>query len=342
VTTTERDVQSEIDALGAMIGLSPADMKAFQLFMPYAVRQIMMLWKNSTKFVYYTTAATASEIIKKKEIWMRRASCMNDFMEAQHGLDCLVAAYRHEDSGARFKAIIEDAAAGLTKEIEELFNGWAPHFSVDTYLTCLSEHDAEKEDGIGRLSMWRAYGKYPDVGVALVVNTAPFYSTASNFGAMSSPVAYLDGLSFRGYFDEITANISNNLDFVRNLGRDRIRDTVFHAFRFASLCTKHPGFREEREWRIVYSPTMNVSPYIKQEIETIRGIPQPVCKIPLRNVPEAKLAGAEIPELLARIIIGPTQYPVALRDAFINLLKDANVPDPEKKVFMSDIPLRIP
>ncbi len=73
----------------------------------------------------------------------------------------------------------------------------------------------------------------------------------------------------------------------------------------------------------------------------IGGTPQPIYKIPLRNIPEEGLIGVDIPEFLERIIIGPTEYSSAMREAFETLLTDAGVDDPAQRVHVSDIPLRV-
>jgi hypothetical protein len=109
--------------------------------------------------------------------------------------------------------------------------------------------------------------------------------------------------------------------------------------RFAALCTKHPGFAEEKEWRVVYCPALEQSPYLMKDIAIVRGVPQPIYKIPFKDIPEAGFAGA-IPAMLSRIIIGPTQYPLALAEAFVELLAEAGVTEPDTKVRVSDIPLR--
>jgi hypothetical protein len=44
--------------------------------------------------------------------------------------------------------------------------------------------------------------------------------------------------------------------------------------------------------------------------------------------------------MLDRLIIGPSQYPVPMYDAFTDALRTAGVTDPDKKVFMSGIPIR--
>lgn len=83
-----------------------------------------------------------------------------------------------------------------------------------------------------------------------------------------------------------------------------------------------------------------MSEHIQEFAHAVRGVPQKIQKIPLRNIPEEDFFGAEIPELLERIIIGPTVYPNAMYQAFSKLLRDAGVPDPDNRIFISDIPLR--
>ena len=44
----------------------------------------------------------------------------------------------------------------------------------------------------------------------------------------------------------------------QSLGRETVSASAFNMLRFAVLCTKHPGFLEEREWRIIASPRMTM------------------------------------------------------------------------------------
>lgn len=103
---------------------------------------------------------------------------------------------------------------------------------------------------------------------------------------------------------------------------------------------KHPGFHEEREWRVIYSPRFERSERLVADIQIIHGAPQRIFKIPLKDFPEEGFVGAEIPSFVERVIIGPTQYPVAIRDAIVGLLDEAGVENAEGKVWTSDIPLR--
>jgi hypothetical protein len=151
------------------MALTPEQLKLAQIFFPFATRKQMEVRARNTRFVHYTSAEVAVSILKNEEVWMRKSNTMNDFMEIEHGLSCLKASYDGEP-GNRFKATLDCMLPGCRAEVEKRFNSWIPHFKADTYLTCVSEH-LDSEDGLGRLSMWRAYGGA--AGVAVVLNNTP-------------------------------------------------------------------------------------------------------------------------------------------------------------------------
>ena len=185
--------------------------------------------------------------------------------------------------------------------------------------------------------MWRAYSE--STGIALILNNSVFLNPADGLAAYSSPVSYLNDSDFEFEFAKIASNVREAADFIRSRNREEVAARIFNMLRFATLCTKHPGFSEEREWRVVYCPTLEKSRYLTKEIRVIKGVPQPIYKIPLKDIPEVGFFGA-IPKLIDRIIIGPTQYPWALAEAFAQLLDEGGVEDAARKVCVSDIPLR--
>jgi len=195
-------------------------------------------------------------------------------------------------------------------------------------------------DSFGRLSMWRAYGGTN--GVALVMNNAPFQDSAPSdvLKIYGSPVAYFEGKEFMERFGEIVKSIENEADFLKRRDRDEIKARIFKMLAFGAVCTKHPGFAEEVEWRVIHFPWWEKSVHVIKEIVVIQCVPQPVYKIPLTDIPEKGLHGITIPALIDRIIIGPTRDPLAMREAFIDLLGQSGVDQPGNKVFVSDIPLR--
>jgi Protein of unknown function (DUF2971) len=223
--------------------------------------------------------------------------------------------------------------------LEDYFNAWLPGIRRDTYMTCVSEHLPE-EDNHGRLSMWRAYGG--PTGVALVLNSGVMFSESHALGAYASPVASLGPDAFAVEVMQVARNIEEEAKYIRSLYREAVRTIAFDMLRFAVLCTKHPGFHEEREWRVVASPAMHPSPLLVPSVEVVRGTPQTVLKIDLQNHPDQGLVGLALPELLNRIIIGPCEFPQVILSAFHRLLEEAGVPEPGGKVVVSAIPLRNP
>jgi hypothetical protein len=314
----------------------PDPERLFKIFYPHAYEQHSIVLSGNIRFVHYTNADAAINILRNKEVWMRKSSCMTDYSEIQYGLDCLVKAYKSQ-TGKLFKAALNDIFDGLTDEVERIFANLSPHFPINTYLICLSEH-RDSEDKLGRLSMWRAYSE--TTGVAFVMNSLPFLTPSQVLKAYTSPVAYLSNEKFEKEFGKIAENIISEKAFLKKQSREVIISHIFNAFKFAVVCTKHPGFAEEIEWRVVYWPSLDESKYLKKEIRVIKGVPQPIYKIPLKDLPNEGLVGIEIPSLVDRIIIGPTQYPQVIYEAFYDLLFKAGVKDPSGKIVISNIPLR--
>jgi hypothetical protein len=192
---------------------------------------------------------------------------------------------------------------GFSDPFEKNIIGWRPWFQHDTYITCLSEHRRE-EDPYGRLSMWRAFGTA--TGVAIVLNNTPFLAESiTTMGVWSSPVEYLDEQRFSRLFAEMVQRVEGSIDFLKGLGPDVVQNCLFSVFRAAALCTKHPGFEQEKEWRVVHSPRIEAVERIVRGVETVRGVPQLVCKIPLGGTEAESVIGMNPDDLVERIIIGP-------------------------------------
>jgi hypothetical protein len=77
-----------------------------------------------------------------------------------------------------------------------------------------------------------------------------------------------------------------------------------------------------------------------RSIETIGGVPQTVYQIPLEENPTEGVSGVDIPQLFERIIIGPSEYPFPMYQAFRLALEEAGVEDAGSRVIISGIPLR--
>lgn len=314
---------------------TPEQQKIFGLFYPYMFERVSAIVERNGRLVHYCSAEAAAGIISERKVWLRNVSCMNDFMEVEHGLSSLADAYNSE-IGKRFKTIVDDVFPALCKEIESNFNSFQNSFRYHTYIACVSEHMAS-EDIMGRLSMWRAYGRTS--GIALVLKRDPFLAETDLIGAYASPVRYAPSSDVKVDFELIVNGLENNRDFLSRLPRELVANHLFNLFRWAVLATKHPGFAEELEWRVVYNPHLNPSKVMERDVKTIGGVPQIIYKLPLKRFDSDNFS-TDISDFVERVIIGPTQFPSAVREAFVDLLNIAGVSNSEERVFVSDIPLR--
>jgi hypothetical protein len=194
------------------------------------------------RFVHYTSAEAALNIIKTKRIWMRNTTCMSDYREVQHGFDILNKFFSDESKSGPFVAALEACAPSAAREAIDLFNQWWKNIRFSTYVTSISEHDKE-EDLHGRLSMWRAFGG-GTARVALIFKVPRISKGSLALNLLFSPVAYLTEDEAHAVIHEITTNISNNLDLLRSISRPLLVQTVFYMFVAGVTCLKHEGFRE--------------------------------------------------------------------------------------------------
>lgn len=315
------------------------------IFHPYAVRQMQDFFNKqpdqTARFVHYTSAEAALRIIEKKRIWMRNVTCMSDYSEVQHGfriLDGVFLSNRFHRSA--FNEALDACAPGAAEEAIALFKSWWADISLNSYITCLSEHD-DKEDKNGRLSMWRAFGEHL-VGIAIVLKVSSSLLNAGVFNLVVSPVAYLPKEDVEREFKRVLANITGECAFLKSVSRQRIIASVFNMLVAGVTCLKHDGFREEREWRLVYAPNRWSSPLIESSTEVVRGIPQIVHKIPF----DASVTGVpnflDFSSIFDRLIIGPSQYPWSMAQAFKTALGKAGVSEARSLVVFSEIPIRTP
>ena len=307
-----------------------------RIFRPIYQERVNAMDMKHMRFAYYTSATTGLNILRGRELWMRAAACMNDYREIDYGIQLLnQAIYGSEERRSRIRdlacslhwgeSMLEDFLGDLNRNENALV--------TNTYLACISEHTAEENDR-GRLSMWRAYGR--KTGVAFVLNARAILGPQQELPLRVSPVEYLDRRGFELGLDWMIAHVEQFAQDLQSENPARILK-YFHDIVLSSLFSlKHPGFVEEREWRIVYQEKLGRLPY---DLVSVDGIPQVVYKLPVCPV-GATGRGLPIGDLLHRVIIGPTQYADVIFGAFVKALEELGIADAEKKVCKSNIPLR--
>ncbi|UWR40262.1 DUF2971 domain-containing protein [Phaeobacter inhibens] len=308
-------------------------LKFNQIFNPGLIEDSLAVANENKRFIYYTSSDTAMKVLRNQELWFRNATVMNDFSEISYGLELIRSVFSGPE-GQRFREAVEDIFSGTIQKADELLSSWENDWRLETYIACVSLHDPS-EDRRGRLSMWRAYG---DTG--LVVKNTPMTATTDKIAVYSIPVLYLSEEELSGYLSKITDSILIDRSYLKGLGQETLVVYIHKMlFRFA-IATKHPGFSEEKEWRLYYRPSERKSPGMMKETVVLNGIPQIVYKLRLADEPDNGLHGADIPSLLDRIIVGPNEFPYVSYRAFVDVLDELGVEDAEGKVIVSDIPLR--
>jgi hypothetical protein len=312
------------------------------IFFSHEAKRMAEMRARNGRFVHYTSAENALSIIRSKRFWMRNVTCMSDFREVHHGMDALIRYFQTEPKRAdSFRAAFDACYLDAAKEAIAVFDQWKQSTELQTYIASLSEH-LDREDQRGRLSMWRAFGSGTTARVALVLNIPIEYRPSTPLNVIISPVAYHSDEALARELNSVVEAVRANTAFIRGaLNRQQLIETVFMMLVTAAVCLKHEGFEEEKEWRVMYFPKRNPSPRVESGVEVVSGVPQLVYKIPLiENPPGDDSLNLAIPNLFDRVIIGPTQFPWVMYEAFADALTAAGVPNAASRVFVSSIPLR--
>ena len=311
---------------------------AAKIFFPYYHEQLEKARHKKIDFVHYTSADVACSIFDHSSIWLRNARLMNDFGEIHYGRFCLDHALKmHRDS---FISTISEIDDSLPHELDNALRNLLPSQISNTYLLSLSEHGNPTldEDKHGRLSMWRAYGG--DNNVAIVLRSEALLDNQASINAFGSPVLYSDENDFGDHLAKVIQNIGKEIEYLRQQDTRVVFNYLIRSLHFAILSTKHPGFAEEREWRIVYCPNIWESSFLEEFYTSVNGVPQRAFKLPLKSSKDVGLPAFQLADVVKKVIIGPNQFPEIIFQTLVEKLRKAKVPNPESLVTVSTIPLR--
>lgn len=325
--------------------LDPADFeKVANIFFPHIYREIKNAHSEGAKFSHYTSLSSAEQIIKNNCFWLRNAKHMNDFSEIDYGFKLVTNSLCNSENSKRLSISLNKIDPSLFSQISTTFINEHQARIDDSFIMSLSIHmpSNTRENLYGRLSMWRAYGR--NEGVALILNNSALLGNSYGINAYFSPVLYADQGDFDPKFVEIIQNIEDNIEFLKLVGSKVVHDIICRALHFAVLSTKHPGFEEEQEWRVIYCPSHEPTggkseKIIAKEVE-IGGIKQCVQQLRMINYPEFGLVGATLPEILDQVIIGPAQQPESAKLKISIALVNAGIENPNERIRVSEIPLR--
>lgn len=297
--------------------------------------------KEGVKFAHYTSAQVAMNIITAKDedrcLWLRNAMLMNDFSEIEYGQSILRHCLGTQQIADQLAKACNDIDPSITAAFDWLGRE-ALWIKRTTYLLSLALHKGN-ELHQGKLSMWRAYGG--DANVCILLNYDAFMTEQTAYDVMIAPVDYGGPETFLKSLSTIIDNMASHKDRLSELDPDLVKLNLKHAIDTMILTTKHPGFEEENEWRIIHRttyPALDNAPPSK--IVNLNGIVQKVYYLPMKNLPDHNVHNADINSLLHKIIIGPTPNPDLVWEGFVTLLGENGVENAADKVDMCRIPLR--
>lgn len=288
---------------------------------------------------HYTSIQTFEQIVTREEFWFSNPLFMNDLEELHFGM--IEGANELHQSEAVLKACgTPENHSKLLKSFDNLFNDFDSNHVLNTYILCFSEHNASDNDGL--LSMWRGYGNSGS-GAALVINTANINANPDS-PLIVGKVHYASKVERKHWISEKLSSLAEVI-----AAHARVEDDFFyaawawlHRLKSFALFTKHHGFHEEREWRVVYMSDKDTEQIFKKyfsHLATNRGI-EPKLKLPIKRIPELKTEEISLESLVDRIILGPSVSSALAANSLRQMLRNIDQPKLAERVVASEIPFR--
>jgi len=290
---------------------------------------------------HYTSLATLEKILATDEVWFSNPLLMNDFEELRFGMISAAGLIR-ESAGIRDACGSSDRANLFLESFEAYFKQFENEHAFDTYVLCLSEHDPDDFDGV--LSMWRGYGGNGS-GIAVVIDTKQF----NTVDASPLIVAKVRYGSTQERLDQLTSLLALFSDI---LGTARISDEklyvaaylLFERVKLFALYSKHRGFQEEEEWRIVADPQRDTAKRLASMLHYAIGPRGAEPKLRMRIAPIDGLSHADhemsLEKVIERIILGPTASSPMAKKAVLRMLEKLKKSSLVGRVHASTIPFR--
>jgi len=260
---------------------------------------------------HYTSIGTLERIAQTGEIWFSNPLYMNDVDELRYGMSLGLHAVRTH-TGLR-EACPPAHYNALLDAFDDLYTAFDDESAFDVYVFSCSEHDDEIGDD-GLLSMWRGYGGDGN-GIAMVFDMGPLVAARSPL--LVRKVQYLSYEASEAWMEQKLQHFARALQ-LQGGPVERMKEAaagLFERIKLFALFTKHRGFHEEREWRIVYLREQDTEGMFTQQLHYAigsRGI-----EPRLRFSTEVLAAANAIPKLermVRRIILGPVlATPLALK-----------------------------
>ena len=274
---------------------------------------------------HYTDAAGIQGIAQSGQLWASNAAFLNDSTEIMYVLGVL------ETVTADLKGRYEQPIVHQFLDLVESVFRKAVIEDADVFLVCFCE-DRDQ------LSQWRGY---PTIGGGYAIGFRPSVIAQNR---MLRKVIYevetqreiLSG-TLTPSCDYLAASIEQNLsvDYLVKSLQLAAQMTAGNVAE-CGFCFKHPGFREESEWRMIRlsirqgEPARRATPSFRERAGRL---------LPYLPVPLGGGEAAEQP--IAEVVVGPTAHPELAASAARQLLASVGYENASEIVTGSEIPLRV-
>jgi hypothetical protein len=289
---------------------------------------------------HYTSMSTLEAILRNEEVWLSNPLFMNDFEEVRFGVNEGMSLFL-ESTGIIEAAGSTERHDRLRSDFEHYFDKFANNHVVDVFVFCFSRHDPQDNDG--RLSMWRGYGASGN-GACIVFDTSKI-PKIGNSPLIISRVHYASAEERRIWIADRIAQFCSILK-ASDIPIDKLY-LAAHSFlerlKLFALFTKHHGFKEEEEWRMVYLPDRYESSSLKSMIGYWigpRGI-EPKLKLKVMQIPAAIPEGISLTSIIDRILLGPATSSPLAKAMVEKMLVKLGREELKNKIRASTIPFRV-
>jgi len=254
---------------------------------------------------HYTAGSGLIEIVRSGELWATQLACLNDASEFLYPIDLLLSKVRaalKTPLTTEVKFLLEKVEAGLSE----------PQIATEgRFIACFSEDGDD-------LSQWRSYGA-GEGGYAIEFDAAAL-RTLKDGVTILGKVEYDEKYHLAFIDDVLNHTISFFLDGVQKKRAptlDAWRDEFLRYW--ASIVSafapflKHPKFRGEREWRLVYHLQDEAIPRMRY----LQRSSMMTKHVPLRLA--MKDGSPHLP--LTRVIVGPCRHKAISKISVGDLLR---------------------
>jgi hypothetical protein len=286
---------------------------------------------------HYTSISTIEKILANDEIWFSNPLLMNDLEEVRFSVNQgyhLVLESEH----LRKSCGTEERISAFDEAWIGQYNQFADEHVLDTYVFCLSEHDRDDRDGL--LSMWRGYGGN-GAGAALVLDTAKLEAIDTS-AFLLAKVDYRTTEERVGMINQLIATLATIVPNVETNWLYLAAHALFERIKVFALFSKHRGFAEEREWRVVYMPGRDLEQKLRPfctYVVTARGL-EPKLKFKVGPIDGQTGKDLSLEGLIDRIVLGPSVASPLSKATFLRMLERLNKSALQSKVQESRIPYR--